>query len=215
MTSFDLKIIGIITMFMDHLGFMFFPEQVAFRFLGRIAFPLFAFQLAVGYSHSKNKEKHILGMLIFSLVSQIPFSLFVYQIAPEAVLTLNIGFTLTLGLLGMYVLNNFKKLIPKIIGLTLILLLGILIPVDNGIGGVILCITFYLFLSSKTLTLLSSASVLCCKIILQKAAWKIPSLCALIPIWLYNGKKGKNTKYFFYIFYPLHMVIFTIIYKLI
>lgn len=215
MTSFDLKILAIITMFIDHLGFMFFPEQLAFRFIGRIAFPIFAFQLAVGYSHAKNKEKHILGMLIFSIVSQIPFSLFIHQVVPAPVHSLNIGFTLVLGLLGMYVLSNFKNIILKIIGLALVLLLGIVIPIDYGIGGVILCIVFYFCLSSKSLTLLSSAFALCCMVILEKAAWKIPSLCALVPIWLYNGKKGKNIKYFFYIFYPLHMIIFTIIYKLI
>ena len=60
MSSFALKILGILTMCIDHLGFMFFQDEISYRLIGRLAMPIFAFQLAVGFSHSKNKEKHIL-----------------------------------------------------------------------------------------------------------------------------------------------------------
>ena len=88
MTSFGLKMLGIFTMLIDHIGFMFLDDYLElytiFRIIGRLAFPIFAFQLAVGYSHSKNKEKHIGRMLIFALLSQIPFMMFIKLANPMA-----------------------------------------------------------------------------------------------------------------------------------
>jgi hypothetical protein len=77
MTSYSLKILAIITMIIDHIGFAFFPNAIILRLIGRISFPIFAFQLSVGYSHSKNKLKHIFTMLSFAIISQIPYMLFV------------------------------------------------------------------------------------------------------------------------------------------
>ena len=201
MTSFWIKILGILTMVLDHLGFMFFAENIYLRSLGRISFPLFAFQLAIGYSHSKNKEKYILRMILFAIISQIPFMIFVAKIAPETGHFLNIGFTLTLGLLGMYIWENLKQPILRFLLTFGVILLGYILPIDYGWLGVSLSIIFYIFNSNKI-----ASSVL---------ASILTMLFALIPICLYNGKKGldnKFSKYFFYIFYPLHLIIFTIIY---
>lgn len=75
MSSFWIKIIATITMLIDHIGFVLFPENILLRIIGRVSMPLFAFQIAVGFEKTKSREKYILRMLIFALVSQIPFSL--------------------------------------------------------------------------------------------------------------------------------------------
>lgn len=75
MSSFWIKIIALITMLIDHIGFAFFPENLLLRIIGRISMPLFAFQIAVGFDKTKSREKYIIRMLIFALVSQIPFGL--------------------------------------------------------------------------------------------------------------------------------------------
>ena len=60
MSSFVLKMIAIITMFIDHIGYAIFGELSFFNYIGRIAFPIFAFQISEGYLHSKNLKKYYL-----------------------------------------------------------------------------------------------------------------------------------------------------------
>ena len=60
MSSFSLKIFALLFMIIDHIGFIIFPENLLLRAIGRLAFPLFAYQMAVGFSHTKSKEKHII-----------------------------------------------------------------------------------------------------------------------------------------------------------
>lgn len=215
MTSFALKVIGIITMFIDHLGFMFFPSQISFRLIGRLAFPIFAFQLSEGYFHSKNKEKHIFRMIIFSILSQIPFSLFLLLGTNTQNNTLNIGFTLTLGLLCMYAFDKIKNPFLKISTILLILFLTNFISVDYGVFGVLLCFLFYVFRKNKYFKIVAPSTLVICKMFIESSLFKLPMLYALIPICLYNGQKGldiKFTKYLFYVFYPTHLFIFSIIY---
>lgn len=214
MTSFGIKTLGILTMILDHLGFMFFTENIYLRLLGRLSFPLFAFQLAVGYSHSKSKEKHILRMLLFAIISQLPFILFIAEGSPETGHFLNIGFSFTLGLLGMYAFDNIKQPLLKILMTLSTIFLGYIMPIDYGYFGVALSIIFYIFRSNRIASVISGGTLVILKLIIEQSFVKVPMLGALIPIWSYNGKKGldnKFSKYFFYIFYPLHMIIFSII----
>ena len=76
MSSFTLKILAIIFMTIDHIGFILFPKIDILRVIGRIAFPIFAFQVGISFENTKNKEKYILRMLIFTIISQIPFHIF-------------------------------------------------------------------------------------------------------------------------------------------
>ena len=212
MSSFMLKMLGILTMTIDHLGFIFFQENLVLRFIGRLSFPLFAFQLAVGYSHSKNKEKHILKMLLFALISQIPFMIFTNIVS--SVFLLNIAFTFTIGLLAMYAFENIKQPVLKFLITVCVLIMGFIIPVDYGGYGVALCFVFYALQSHKFLSIASAGALTILKIVLEQNLTKTFILYSLIPIWFYNGKKGKDMKNFFYLFYPLHMLAFAFIYYL-
>lgn len=71
-----LKIIAMATMLIDHVGYMFFPGDMMFRTIGRLAFPIFAYQIAVGYSKTSNLKKYVERLLIFALITQIPYSFF-------------------------------------------------------------------------------------------------------------------------------------------
>lgn len=68
-----LKLIAIVTMIIDHTGLLFFPEYRIFRTIGRIAFPIFAYQVAVGFEKTSNRQKYQTRLLIFGLISQIPY----------------------------------------------------------------------------------------------------------------------------------------------
>ena len=107
MTSFLLKIIGIITMLFDHVGDSIVGKFSFFNLIGRISFPIFAFQTVEGYIHTKNLKKHILKMFIFACISQIPFSLFLSTFTQSNYL--NIFFSLTLGLIALVLYDKCKN----------------------------------------------------------------------------------------------------------
>lgn len=218
MTSFGLKLLAMFSMILDHIGLMFIPNNellhLWFRTIGRLAFPIFAFQLAVGYSHSKKKEKHIIRMLMFAIFSQIPYSFYVQTAIPGFDHCLNIGFTFLLALLGMYIIDNVDNLLYKILTLIGVLILSYILPVDYGFAGVLMCISFYIFREHKYLNLISAGSIVVLKVIIEQQLMKCAMLYALFPIYLYNGKKGldnKFSKYLFYIFYPAHLLLFAVI----
>ena len=218
MTSFGLKLFAMFSMIFDHIGLMFMQNNDSlysvFRMIGRLAFPIFAFQLAIGYYHSKNKEKHIVRMLIFAFLSQLPYWFYIQTAIPGYKHCLNIGFTFLLALLGMYIIDNLDNLIYKILALIGVLILSSILPVDYGIVGVILCISFYIFRNHTYLNLISAGGIIALKVIIEQDLMKYAMVYALLPIYLYNGKKGfdnKFAKYLFYIFYPAHLLLFAVI----
>ena len=214
MTSFGIKLLAMISMIFDHFGLIFLQNNALFRIIGRLAFPIFAFQLAVGYSHARNKEKHIIRMLAFAVLSQLPFMFFVETALPGFGHFLNIGFTFSIALLGMYVIENIKNFTYKSFLLPLILLLSCALPIDYGFTGVLLCISFYIFRNHKYLNLLSAFFIIVLKVFLEQEVMKFAMIYALLPIFLYNGKKGldnKFSKYLFYVFYPAHLILFAVI----
>ena len=76
MSSFVLKLIAIVTMTLDHIGYMVFGKLSFFNCIGRLAFPIFAFQISEGYLHTKSKKNYLFRLLFFAFASQLPFSFF-------------------------------------------------------------------------------------------------------------------------------------------
>lgn len=212
MSSFILKILACIFMLIDHIGFLFFPKQILFRIIGRLAFPIFAFQISIGYEKAHSKEKYILRMLIFTIVSQIPFYL-QHKYGNNNDVILNVGATLTCGLLAIYCLDKIKKPWLKYISIGLIILLSIVVPMDYKWYGVLMIIIFYLFRNDKLGIGVFYSLLVISYCHINNSIFNLPAIYALLPILLYNGKKGKNIKYFFYAFYPVHMLILVLIYS--
>lgn len=228
MTSFTLKVIALISMFFDHVGyFIYNGMHSAFNYVGRFAFPIFAYQISEGYTHTHNLKKYFSRLFVFALISQIPFTLFYFGVIKQlpisefwpAILTdfrLNIFFTLFLGLLCIFI---FDKLKSKILGLACvatICFLGNYINVDYGYWGILLIFMFYTFKNNKALMAIMYA-VMCfikyANIFVQYNFYYIhviscvSTFLAIIPILLYNGKLGPKTKKLLYIFYPTHLLL--------
>lgn len=232
MTSFILKIIALVTMFCDHFGYALVGRLSFWNLIGRIAFPIFAFQISEGYVHTKNLKKYFIRLLIFAVASQIPFYIFLQKFIPNSAASLNIFFTLLLGLLCMVVYNYFSSSennhfqyqifgikVGKIIGILFTLLIaciGELLNVDYGAWGVIVIFAFYLFKNNK-LAMIISFICLCViyygyRIILygfylQYVYLAIATILPIIFIGLYNGKQGYKIKYLMYLFYPAHLLL--------
>lgn len=99
MSAYVLKLIAIITMVFDHSGYLIYGHLSWMNFVGRIAFPIFAFQISEGYIHTHNLKKYFVRLIIFALISQIPYAWFGYCFFSK--MSLNIIFTLILGLLSI------------------------------------------------------------------------------------------------------------------
>ena len=209
MTSFVLKIIALTTMLIDHLGYVIFDNFSFMNYIGRISFPIFAFLITEGYTHTRNLKKYFYRLLIFAVLSQIP-----YMILFNDSFTLNILFALTLGLLAITVYN---KLNNKILGILFVILCSVLanlLSFDYGWFGIAIIFIFYIFKEKKIyINIFFSFAVFINYMYYFAKTSRIEYLfiilscvLSLIPINLYNGKKGKNIKYFLYLFYPLHLL---------
>lgn len=213
MTSFVLKIIALITMLFDHIGYIIFHRFSFMNYIGRLSFPLFAFMITEGFTHTKNLRKYFYRLLIFAVISQIPYMLFVSNFSN--VFTLNILFTLTLGLLAITVYDKSKH---KLLGLLFVIICAIsayFLHFDYGWFGIAIIFIFYIFKDKKLyMNLFFIIATFTNYFYNYITTLRIEYLfiilfctLSLIPINLYNEKKGKNIKYFLYIFYPLHLVV--------
>mgnify|MGYP002127499039 FL=1 len=200
-TLFTLKIIAIITMFLDHYyRIIGGPEWLSI--LGRLAFPIFAFSISEGYSHTKNVNKYLMRLLNFAIIIQLP-NFLGFQEYP-----LNIFFTLALGLFCLEILDNNKiNIVVRYIVVLYLCFLAEKTGLDYGAYGVILIILFNKLRNNKLYIFIAFLAL---NLVILKignlSEMQIYSIFSLIPIFLYNGKKGYGMKYFFYLFYPLHFI---------
>ena len=202
-------------MFLDHYQFMIGGSEIL-RVVGRIAFPIFAFTLNEGYVHTRDLKKYLLRILGFAMGIQVLFILFGYSSY------INIFFTLSLGLVTIYILNLKKILVKgpfmqiiKAILVTAILYLAQKLQLDYGAYGILLIMIFNIFRNDKLKILMNFLILNVLNMVFpnvfQIADMQIFSLISLIFIFMYNGKKGRSMKYFFYLFYPVHFFILGII----
>lgn len=202
-------------MLSDHIGDAIYGKFSFLNLIGRISFPIFAFQAVQGYIHTKDFKKHIMKLFIFACISQIPYMLFSTTFTNS--FTLNIFFTLFLGLLALFVYDKCKNRILGFLFVVFASIIGQLIHVDYGAFGILLIFVFYFFKDKKVLMAISTI-VLCFAKYIPNIV-QFPSLylhylycglftsLSLIFILLYNKKEGPKAKYFFYVFYPLHLLI--------
>lgn len=214
MTSFVIKIIACITMVLDHIKYAI-PQTDCFitEYLGRLSYPLFAFLVVEGYVHTSNLKKYYKRLLVFAVISQIPFMLFRTLVGEWKML--NIMFTLLLGLLSITAYDKIKKEYISFPVCILLILLGEFLNVDYGWFGVTMILILYIFREKNILKLISYTILIILyfyfsgiKVINYAVIMLfISMLSPIILILLYNGKQGKKMKYFFYWFYPIHMII--------
>lgn len=239
MSSFIIKLIAIVSMICDHTSDALVGHLTYLNIIGRIAFPLFCFQLVIGYKHTSNIKKYLTRLLLFGLISQIPFSLFIYSFTGTFD-SLNIFFTLLLGLLAILALDKLSNKWLAIITDVIIILLADFIKVDYGWFGVCLILCIFIFYNDKhyekdnqnnflhkfknnilfTLAFFILCFIKYCVyfgIAISYIVWAeiLGTFFPIIFMLLYNGKKGPSLKYFFYAFYPIHLLLLTFLHYII
>ena len=235
LSSAALHIIAMTLMLMDHLWATLLPAQDWLTCLGRIAFPIFAFMAVEGYFHTRNFKKYALRMLLFAVISEIPFDL-MYGGTWFYPVHQNVIWTLLLGLLGirlMEAVRKKQKLWLYIVVCVLIVAAGLAVGtlgmVDYYGAGILTVFVFYFFRGRKWWCILGQLAALYYINVQILGGLMYPitlfgmdfeicqqglALFALLPIWLYRGRQGYHSKPFQYVcyaFYPVHMLILYLI----
>jgi len=243
-----LKIIAIVTMFIDHVGAAILENYLSYlmdngaaatralvesrhpgawaewmgnfdmlysidrvlRATGRIAFPIFCFLLVEGFFYTKNVYKYGLRLLIFAVISDIPFDLaFFTEIGLNHQ---NVFLTLFFGLAAMFLMDRIKikfaekkvlSVILQILAAFACMVVAQLMHTDYGAIGVFAIVLLYIY-RSKPIPQCIAGGVFF-------FLYEVYAAIAFIPIFMYNGKKGLKMKYFFYAFYPVHLFLLFLI----
>ncbi len=215
MSSFNLKLIAVLAMLVDHIGFVFFPEVLEFRIIGRIAFPLFAFLIAEGFIKTSNVGNYLLRLSTFAVISQAPFYM-VMIMSDAEVIKLNIFFTLSLGLGVLIAFKKIKSVFVSVPVIAFFLFLAESINFEYGAYGILLILASYIFLLKRKIGILSWVATNLIAMILfldlQTIIVQVFSFATLPFMVAYNGKRGKIVnKWWFYCFYPVHLFILGLI----
>lgn len=232
LNALHLKFLAMILMVCAHLWSTIIAGHNWLDAIGRLAFPIFAFQIVEGFFHTKDFKKYLKRMFLFALISELPFNLMAEGgwICP---FHQNVMFTFCIALLLMRWMEKVRTVSKWRFALRILVsvifgfLLGFVTMVDYFGYGILMVLVFYLFRNVK----FGRIGQLVCMVYIN---WEmmgglvypvtvfgrnveIPqqglAVLALIPIWLYNGKRGpynKTIQYACYAFYPVHMAILAI-----
>ena len=225
-----LHILAMVFMLCDHMWATVIPGNQWLTCVGRLAFPIFAFLIVEGYFHTSNLRKYVLRLLLCAIISEIPFNL-MYSSSVINPFHQNVIWTLLMGLGWIHLNERVKKRGNKLLSAVVLAvsvfagyLLGIISFADYNGAGVATILVFYIlrkrslwcFLGQVVLLYYINVEVLSglyFEIAVGDTTLHIVqqglALFALIPIWLYNGRKGYHSRWFQYVcygFYPVHML---------
>lgn len=219
-----IKIIAAVLMLVDHIGMVFFPNHFVLRIIGRLSMPLFAYCIAQGFSRTSSFEKYFKRMGLFAVISQIPFWMMMYVTyqRPFEWMHFNIGFTFLGGLLaldlykGLKINTNSNKTL-NVLGILMILVITTVMKCDYGAYGILLVLTFYECYIIREDALLTFSMLPAATSILlfighsDQFRTQLWGILAFFIIILFKDVPFRRVKYFFYIFYPFHMFILSVI----
>ncbi|MEY8461772.1 TraX family protein [Streptococcus merionis] len=224
LTSFALRNLAMVLMLIDHTAATFFPEQLWLRYIGRLAFPIFAFLIVEGYFHTRHFPRYLLRLVGLAILTDIPFNLMVnstWSYAPFQ----NVIWTFVIGLITIWGIDQSRARFPRPIWyLTNALLILSSTFLADALGtdyhslGVIMILGFYFFRGNTAQKRSGQLSILVlANVILPNLQtllligysnlalyWdyygfnlispQVFALLALPLIWSYNGQQGYHTK---------------------
>ena len=207
-----LKWIAVLTMVIDHVGAILFPDQIWMRVIGRVAFPIYAYCLAEGFRYTSDYRRYLGRLALFAILSEIPFDLAFYGV-PFSFAHQNVFFTLTLGLILLWVLERCREQLLLCAGAFAVLcFLAQALHMDYGAGGLLMVFAFYLA-QQGTSPWIGWGIFVFINLFGYAGGLQWAAIIALLPIGLYSGKAGKKKQRFFYWIYPLHLLLLWVIEK--
>ncbi|MBO5937147.1 MAG: pilus assembly protein [Clostridia bacterium] len=223
-----LKYIAVAAMLCDHIALAFVgmdnPLGIAMRIFGRLTAPIMCYFLVEGYVHTHSKNKYAARLFVFALISQIPFA---YFLAGDiTVRKFNMMFTLFLCFMLLIVIEKVESRVLKFI--LALMIYGICDYCDWGLVAPLWVMAFAMLRNDKKKLTLVYALICLFWVVRSttmavsdggmwyEGLWQAGSLAFIPLIYLYNGEAGKSSKFskwFFYWFYPVHILIIAVIYR--
>lgn len=243
LNAFDLKLIAVITMLVDHIGASIVPLWAALndmqlqygfgnggisdvymvmRSIGRMAFPIYCFFIVEGFHYTHSKKKYALRLLLFALISEVPFDYALNQGNLFDITSNNVFFELLLGLLAIWAIDYARYVdVPAGVSIfavptaaiSMCFLGGILAETcefDYGFAGIFTIIVMYLLYEKRIIGFIIGVVILA----IMSSSLELFALIMVIPLYFYNGQLGPNNKaikWGFYAFYPVHLLILGLI----
>lgn len=188
-------------MIVDHTGAVLFPENMMFRYIGRIAFPIFCFLLVEGFFHTRDIRRYTLRLGVFAVISEIPYDLAFRDTVLEFEHQ-NVFFTLLIGVVMMYALEKNREWPVKITEVLLAMWAAGFLCADYRYKGILLIAVYYFLRKYRWVKHGAGAAWN----LIWNRSIQMYGAAASIFLIFYNGEKGASMKYFFYLFYPLHLL---------
>ena len=212
-----LKIIAMVAMLIDHIGFYLFPEVMVLRVIGRLAFPIFAYMIAEGWRYTHHRLRYFLTVLGVGLLCQVAITV------AEGDFYMNILITFALAIAACYlseILLHGTALSLRILSAAALALIAFSVFVlprivsaldfDYGTVGVLLPPLLYHIRGQRWKLLATALALSAFAIGAHPVKWF--ALLAIPLLALYNGRRGRaKFKYLFYVFYPAHLGILWLI----
>lgn len=224
-----LQWLALILMLIDHAAYAFFDHDGAAFFcmkcVGRLAFPIFAFQIAEGCLHTSNLKRYALRLAMFGVLSEIPFNMMHTGMWPLDPSHQNVMFTLLLGLVSLKALlwacdKSYFHIIAAVAVFSAAYFVADYLKLDYGGLGVATVVMFGMTkeLKGRRLIQILLLGLLNFAMVMKNGSLQMPiqmlAVLAMLPICLYNGARGSKNKilqYAAYLFYPAHMSVLVIV----
>lgn len=238
LTGSALKIIAVIAMVLDHFGQIILKNGIILNapysafsdrqfelllqaadlchIIGRIAFPIFCFLLVEGFLHTRNLKKYAWNLAAFAILSEPVYDFAnagtIFSLAQQ-----NVLFSLLLGLIVLMLLQKYEKSVLAVLGIVCAgAVLSYFCKLDGWYYGIGLIAVFYLFRSRPAIQYVLALTVMYLSGLDFSLSgifdpYFITAAASLLLISRYNGTRGLRMKYFFYVFYPAHLLLFSLI----
>lgn len=202
LTSYHIKVLATVTMLVDHIGVVFFPEAIGFRIIGRLSFPLFVWLLVQGEAHTRAVGRYGLRLAILGVVTQP-----IYQATFDTT-ELNILFQLLIGLVCLRFARRFPRIQSAVwLGAAVLTELGNVGYGSYGIGLIVLTRYF----RPNLLWALAWVGLHLVDAWLY-GPFQLPAMVVPLIFWLANGERGPKARWF-YAFYPGHLALLWLIWQ--
>jgi hypothetical protein len=196
-----LKIIAYFTMLVDHIGQVYFPDNIIFSIFGRLAFPLFAWGIAKGLKRTSNFKLYALRLMLLAVISQLPYYFLFHNYY------LNVCFTLLDGLLILKLSELKISIWLKLPIISALFILSDAMSLEYGMYGITTIILFYFFGTKYYLISLQVIVTIVGISIYNFNPIQLYALLATFFIIFFERYDFKINRAFQYSFYPAHLTL--------
>jgi len=225
-----LKYIAVIAMTIDHIAFLFVPPEnplyFIMRLIGRLTAPVMSFFIVEGFVHTRNYKKYFLRMFVFAIISQPFYFVMIFRRTPqnttEFLMNLNVMFNFCISLIMLKIVSGRLRTEKKILLSGICFMLADLCDWSFIITAWVLIFFFFRNSKFRTALFISVSVVLITLKYLPTYnsflafSYQYGVLLTTVLIDLYNGRRSENhakiNRWFFYIYYPLHIAVIELIF---